>query len=209
MVGSDAAGFIEDAMSNAANRLILQRLPALALPDAWLVAGCLFQAVWNRQAGRTASAGIKDYDLFYFDPTDLSERGEQMVDARVQAVLGDLGVTVEAKNQARVHVWYPEWFGFPYPALTSARDGIDRFLVSGTCVGMQPGAGDSPTLYAPYGLADLYRGILRPNPLCDHRSLFLKKADSYRQRWYWLQIDLQPMPLADGRRPGESASDVG
>ena len=43
-------------------------------------------------------------------------------------------------------------------------------------------------LYAPYGLDELYCGILRPNPLMDHRELFRQKAASYRDRWHWLQI---------------------
>lgn len=184
------ARFIDDALRNRNNRLILARLPSLQLPDAWLVAGCLFQTVWNLQAGRAPGAGIKDYDLFYFDPGDLSAQAESAVAARVQACCRDLGVVVEAKNQARVHTWYADWFGCPYPALTSSRDGIDRFLVPCTCVGLRPDpdGGASPLLYAPYGLADLYRGVLRPNPLCDHRVLFRRKAGSYRARWDWLQL---------------------
>lgn len=184
------ARFIADALQNPANAAILQRLPALALPDAWLVAGCLFQTVWNLQTGRAPATGIKDYDLFYFDGADLSEAAEARVGQRVEAALADLGVTIEAKNQARVHTWYPQWFGHPYPPLTSARDGIDRFLVPCTCVGLQPAAGPGglPRLYAPNGLEDLYAGILRPNPLCDHRGLYREKAHSYRARWPWLQL---------------------
>ena len=185
----DAAQFTADVLRNTSNRAILQRLPGLGLPDAWLVAGCLFQSVWNQHTGRDCAAGIKDYDLFYFDATDLSEAAEAAVGARVSVSCADLGVLIETKNQARVHTWYPQWFGHPYPALTSARDGIDRFLVRCTCVGLQlTREHDAPSLYAPYGLADLYAGILRPNPLCDHRDLFLEKARSYQARWPWLQI---------------------
>lgn len=180
--------FITEALQNPHNQEILQRLPSLQLPDAWLVAGCLFQTVWNLQSGRAPTAGIKDYDLFYFDGSDLSEQAEAAVGARVDASLGDLGVTIEAKNQARVHTWYPQWFGKPYAPLHSSRDGIARFLVPCTCVGLQPGAGGTPVLYAPYGLDALYGGILRPNPLIDHRALFRQKAASYRARWEWLQI---------------------
>ena len=182
--------FITDILRNEANRSILERLPSLGLPDAWLVAGCLFQTVWNQHTGRAPSAGIKDYDIFYFDPSDLSEAAEAAVGARVDACLADLGVTVEAKNQARVHTWYPQWFGHAYPALRSSRDGIDRFLVPCTCVGLQPAAlaGEPSALYAPNGLFDLYAGLLRPNPLCDHRALFRDKAASYQSRWPWLQI---------------------
>ena len=183
-----SARFVAQALQNPHNRAILERLPALALPDAWLVAGCLFQTVWNLQAGRAPTAGIKDYDLFYFDADDLSEQAETAVGQRVDACLGDLGVTVEAKNQARVHTWYPQWFGRPYPALASARDGIDRFLVPCTCVGLRDASGATASLYAPYGLDELYRGVLRPNPLCDHRELFRAKARSYHARWDWLQI---------------------
>ena len=182
--------FVTDILSNRTNHQILERLPALGLPDAWLVAGCLFQTVWNLQSGRSPGTGIKDYDLFYFDRTDLSEAAEAAVATRVDACLADLGVLVEAKNQARVHTWYPRWFGHAYPALTSSRDGIDRFLVPCTCVGLQPSAQGigGPALYAPYGLEDLYAGLLRPNPLCDHRTLFRDKALSYQSRWPWLRI---------------------
>lgn len=182
--------FIADALQNPVNGAILQRLPALGLPDAWLVAGCLFQTVWNLHTGRPPASGIKDYDLFYFDGADLSAQSEALVGERVEAAFADLEVTIEAKNQARVHTWYPQWFGHPYPALTSARDGIDRFLVPCTCVGLQAPAGHTgqPSLYAPNGLDDLYAGILRPNPLCDHRLLYRAKARSYQVRWPWLQL---------------------
>lgn len=183
-----AAQFIDQALQNRNNRLMLERLPALGLPDAWLVAGCLFQTIWNLQAGRPPTAGIKDYDLFYFDAADLSEQAESAVGARVDAFFGDLGVTVEAKNQARVHTWYPAWFGQPYPELGQTRDGIDRFLVPCTCVGLNDASGAPNSLYAPYGLDELYRGVLRPNALCDHRALFRAKAQSYRARWDWLRI---------------------
>src|SRR5262245_15098532 len=105
--------FVADLLKNRHNRAILERWSTLALPDAWLVAGCLFQTIWNLQAGRSAEADIKDYDLFYFDPADTSEAGESRVQARIDELLGDLDVTIEASNQARVHLWYESYFGEP------------------------------------------------------------------------------------------------
>jgi hypothetical protein len=116
--------FLADILTNPHNRVILERWSALALPDGWLVAGCLFQTVWNLRSGRSPAADIKDYDLFYFDEDDMSEAGERRVQAQVDAVLGDLGVTIEASNQARVHLWYESYFGHPYEPLRSACDGI-------------------------------------------------------------------------------------
>ncbi len=183
--------FVSETLQNPHNATILERLPFLGLPDAWLVAGCLFQTVWNLQSGLAPTANIKDYDLFYFDASDLSETAEQAVQDRVTTLFTDLPITVEAKNQARVHLWYEHWFGYPYAPLKATRNGIERFLVPCTCVGLQP-ADESglkaPKLYTPHGLDELYAGLLRPNPACPHLPLFKAKAESYRERWPWLTI---------------------
>jgi hypothetical protein len=139
--------------------------------------------IWNLQAGRAPEADIKDYDLFYFDAGDTSQAGEHDAQVRVDEVLGDLGITIKASNQARVHLRYESHFGRPYEELRSACDGIDRFLVLATRIGIRPGE-----IYAPGGLAPLYEGALTMNPLTPHRDLFEQKASSYRARWPWLQI---------------------
>ena len=175
--------FCAHVAMNPVNRAILSRWDLLDLPDSWLVAGCLFQTVWNIQSGRSPDAGIKDYDIFYFDPGDLSESAEAQVQARMASLLGDLGVVIEVANQARVHQWYPKHFGQPYPALTSAADGIRRFLVLETCVGVRPNG-----CIAPYGLTGLYEGTLTSNPLMPYATLFRQKVASYCQRWDGLRI---------------------
>lgn len=179
--------FIEDVQRNAYNRTILERLPSLDLPDAWLVAGCLFQTVWNLQCGRPPEAGIRDYDLFYFDGSDLSAAAEHAVADRVQRCFSDLPIVLEAKNQARVHTWYEDYFGAPYAPSRRSRDGIDRFLVDCTCVGLQPGI-EGPVLYATFGLQALYAGELRPNPNCHQPALYVRKATDYVARWSGLTM---------------------
>lgn len=179
--------FLRDALRNRFNAELLQRLPALNLADAWLVGGCLFQTVWNLQDGRAAHAGIRDYDIFYFDPGDLSEAAEQAVQQQAERLLGDLGVRLELKNQARVHTWYAAYFGQLCPPLKSACDGVDRFLVGSTSVALQPGP-QHPSVYAPYGLDDLYAGVLRANPRVEHGPLYLQKARDYQARWPWLSL---------------------
>jgi hypothetical protein len=181
--------FIAKVLENPYNRKVLERLPQLKLPDSWLVAGSLFQTVWNLRAGLPPAALIKDYDIFYFDPTDLSEAGELEIERKTRALFADLPIVIEVKNQARVHMWYEDWFGHSYSALKSSRDAIDRFLVTCTCVGLAPGeAGAPPELYAPNGVQELESGVLRPNPKCDHPDLFQAKAASYRERWPWLRL---------------------
>jgi uncharacterized protein len=172
------ARFLSDVTRNPVNAAILTRWDAVGLPDAWLVAGCLFQTVWNLRCGRVPTDGIRDYDLFYFDGADTGEAAERSAQARVAGLFDDLGVTVEVANQARVHQWYPSFFGRPYEPSISTRDGIGRFLVRETCVGVQPGL-----CHAPYGLGGIYAGTLTPNPRVPYPELFARKVASYRARW--------------------------
>ncbi|VVO55714.1 hypothetical protein PS858_00515 [Pseudomonas fluorescens] len=175
---------IEMAMTNPANAEIARRLPALGMNQCMLTAGCLFQAVWNHQSGRPAAWGIKDYDVFYFDE-DESWDAENEVILAARALFHDLDVNIEIKNQARVHRWYERRFGRPYPKLKSAKDGIDRYLIAGTCIGLDVVSGE---VYAPYGLGDVADGLLRINPLNHQPDLFVQKAESYQARWPWLTI---------------------
>jgi hypothetical protein len=180
-----AEAFLHEVAQNPVNAALLRRLPDLGVPDCFLTAGCLFQAVWNRLSGRAADWGVKDYDVFYFDPTDLSWDAEDAVIGRARSLFADLDVTIEVKNQARVHLWYPQRFGAPYPALTSSRDGIDRYLIACTCVGIEVATG---ALYAAGGLQEVYDGILRINPVNRQTLAFRAKAASYQSRWPWLRI---------------------
>ncbi|WP_308811802.1 nucleotidyltransferase family protein [Stutzerimonas azotifigens] len=179
-----ASGLIDAALTNPINVTLLERLPSLSLPQCVLTAGCLYQAWWNRQAGLPPHWGVKDYDLFYFDH-DLSWEAEDRVIRQVAALTADLGVTVEVKNQARVHLWYPQRFGLAYPQLNSSREGVDRYLVACTCVAIDVVSGE---LYAPFGLNELDHGLLRCNPLTPQPELFAGKAESYRARWPWLTL---------------------
>lgn len=180
-----AGTFVEWAMANPTNAVLIERLPRLGLRQCFLTAGCLYQAIWNRRCGRPAQSGIKDYDVFYFDDGDLSWDAEDAVIRQAQALFGDLGVSVEVKNQARVHLWYERRFGAAYPALCSAKDGIDRYLVRCTCVGLDVITGE---LYAPNGLQEIWDGILGINPMNPQPELFRRKAEDYRVRWPWLTI---------------------
>src|SRR5579859_5672445 len=176
---------LDCALADPINGEILRRLPELRLEQAHLVAGCIYQAVWNRLGGFAPGAMVKDYDVFYFDGTDLSYEAEDAVIRRAAMLFADLGVEIELKNQARVHLWYPQRFGASYPQLRSTRDGIDRYLVACTCIGIAVGTGE---IYAPYGLDELWDGILRPNPINLQPGRFREKAESYQARWPWLRI---------------------
>ena len=94
------ADFLSAILDNSFNRELLRRLPDLAMGQCHLVAGCLYQTLWNRISGNAPDWGIKDYDVFYFDE-DLSWEAEDRVIRRVAETTADLPVIIEVRNQAR------------------------------------------------------------------------------------------------------------
>jgi len=158
----NADEFLATALRNPINDAIAVELLALALPDAWIVSGCLVQTAWNVLTKRNLDYGIKDYDIFYFD-LDTSWQAENAIIRRWEGLSAKLGVSIEIRNQARVHLWYPQKHGLPYPALQSSTQGIDRFLTKNTKVGIRPNK-HGHGIYAPDGFDDIANMIVRPNP---------------------------------------------
>jgi hypothetical protein len=182
MAAMDRDRFLALALKNPVNVTIIDELARLALPDAWLVAGCLAQTVWNVLTNRAVDHGISDYDAFYFDP-DTSWKAEDAVIRKLQAGLGHLGVKVEIRNQARVHLWYPDKHGVPYPPLMRATDGIDRFLTQNTQVGVRR-ADDGYEVYAPHGFDDIAGLIARPNRNPNFSvASYAAKAERWKTLW--------------------------
>lgn len=160
----------------------------LGLPD-WLVfSGAIYQPVLNHLTGRDPDHGIKDYDLAYFDASDISYDAEDVVIRRVAAAYEPpLRELVEVRNQARVHVWFEGKFGEPYPALASSAEALERFASPMFAVGVRLERDDALTVVAPFGLEDLFALRLRPNPRRPNRA-FARVAASAAARWPELRI---------------------
>jgi hypothetical protein len=183
------AEFAALVLHNPVNAAILQRLPSFGLQDWWLVSGCLFQTVWNIRTGQDVQHGIRDYDLFYFDP-DISYDAEDAVIRHVRKACADVSAAIEVRNQARVHLWYGEKFGTAYPPLNRASDGIDRFLMSCAQVGIRV-RDKSYDIYAPAGFDDLANMIVRPNRMPNFQA---ERYDAKAARWkaLWPQLTVLP-----------------
>ncbi len=186
-VAMDRDRFLALALQNPVNVAIIDELQQLKLPDAWLVSGCLVQTVWNALTDRAIDHGIADYDVFYFDP-DTSWDAEDSVIRTLQARLAHLGATIEARNQARVHLWYSAKHGLPYPPLTCSTDGIDRFLTQNTQIGIRR-AGDGYDVYAPHGFDDVAGLIARPNPGANFSAKnYVAKVARWKALWPELTV---------------------
>ncbi len=170
----------------------LERARAMDLPDCWLVSGAIYNRVWNALTGRPAEYGIKDLDLFYFDP-DTSWEAEDQVIRRAAEIFAP-EPPVELRNQARVHLWYKDHFGEAYAPLTSSREGIDRFAAKTHSVGVRLVADGALEIYAPYGLGDIFAMRVVPNTLLNNRATHEAKAA--RQKALWPELEVLPWPGA-------------
>nr|WP_295107876.1 nucleotidyltransferase family protein [uncultured Caulobacter sp.] len=147
---------------------VLNTVRDLDLPDWMIFSGAIYQPVWNHLTDRDPAYGIKDYDVAYHDDSDTSYEAEDVVIQRVAAAFEPpLRELVEVRNQARVHLWFAKKFGAdePYPPLEDSAAALKRFVATAFCVGVRLEKDDSLSVWAPFGLEDLFAMRLRPNPL--------------------------------------------
>jgi hypothetical protein len=132
--------------------------------------------------GFRLTQNIQDYDLAYFDSTDLSEEAEESCIRKAQSVLGDLGVAIDVKNEARVHLWYGKHFGDAIRPYRSIEDAIASWPATATSIGVRYEGDGNFTVYAPFGLGDLLSMIVRPNR--KQVEYFLTRDESTRREAY-------------------------
>jgi len=165
---------------------ILKKAASLAMANWYMGAGCIAQTVWNLLHGFAPTFGIRDYDLVYYDASDLSLEAQMLYQGRANKLFSCLPATVEVQNEARVHLWYAEHFGYEIEPYESAEAAIKSWPTTATCVGVTAGEGGLH-VYAPFGLTDLFNMIVRPNKLQITRELYEVKTERWARLWPKLQ----------------------
>lgn len=155
-------------------------------PEAWLAAGCINQLVWNHLSGQPATAHFKDWDIVYFDP-DLRASTEARWRARLQAAFPAL--TLDVKNQARVHLWYAERFGAAQAVqpLKSMAEALQTWPTTATATAARWHQNHWEIL-APFGLEDLFMARVRPNPVRVSAAVYAAKTARWQACWPMLEI---------------------
>jgi uncharacterized protein len=168
---------------------VLETVRALELPDWLIFSGAVYQRVLNHLTGRSGDYGVKDYDLGYFDPSDISYEAEDIVIRRVAAAFAEpLRTQVEVRNQARVHVWFEAHFKEPYTALSSTAEAMERFVSPMFAVGIRLEPSGDFRIEAPFGLSDLFDLRLRPNPKRPSDG-FGRTAAGVTSRWPEVRVE--------------------
>jgi hypothetical protein len=133
---------------------ILRLVQSLGLPDCWIAAGFVRNAVWDFLHGRSTRKPSGDIDVIWFD----SKRIGRDVDLQLEGRLMDLDSSVKwsVKNQARMHSGNGD---APY---LSANDAMRYWPETATAVGVRYNHADDLEISAPLGLEDLFGAIVRP-----------------------------------------------
>jgi uncharacterized protein len=152
-------------------------------PD-WLVcAGAIRDAVWDALHDRPPTALPRDVDLGFFDSRDLNAERDEAVEAALRARAPAL--PWEAKNQAAVHLWYPQRFGLAVPPFRSCAEAVATFPETAACVGVRLLVDDDMLVVAPHGLGDLLGCVCRHNPARVPPGVYERRVaeKGWRERW--------------------------
>lgn len=165
---------------------VMEGCQSLGLEDYYIGAGCVAQTVWNYQMGNPLLTGISDLDFVYFD-ADVSPEAEDAVIRMLRERFADCPLRLDIKNQARVHLWYRDRFGYDIPAYPSLEAAIDTWPTTATAIGVRL-EGDGLRVYAPFGLDDLLSRTVRPNKAQITEAIYDKKVGRWREVWPSLTV---------------------
>jgi len=126
----------------------------LDLPDCWIAAGFVRNAVWDALHGRDATLPDNDVDVIWFDPAcDDPQRDKELESALSHA---EPAIDWSVKNQRRMHIRNGDK---PYRSATEAM----RFWPeTATAVAARRRGGSDIEIASPLGLDDLLGLVLRP-----------------------------------------------
>ncbi|KAH0837401.1 hypothetical protein FOPE_05151 [Fonsecaea pedrosoi] len=135
--------------SNPSLMTVLTRAAALNLPNWYLAGGAVSQTIWNTVSKLPPETGILDYDLVYYENSDLSYEAEDLAIQAGKRHFADVPVEVEIRNQARVHLWYEQKYGVTCQPHASVEAGIDTWISTSAMLGVRIDEAGEWIVYAP------------------------------------------------------------
>jgi hypothetical protein len=130
---------------------------------------------------------INDVDWVYFDDQDLSAESVNRTEQMVRSHFADIPLKFDVKNQARVHVWYKERFGYEIKPYTSIKAAVQTWPTTATSVAITNSSGGL-RLFAPFGLDDLLSLTVRANKAQITEGIYLAKVERWKKCWPSLRI---------------------
>ncbi|MEK7434119.1 MAG: nucleotidyltransferase family protein [Cyanobacteriota bacterium] len=154
--------------------------------EYYIGAGVINQTIWNYLSNFELNYGIKDLDFVYFDK-NITEEEEKILNEKINTLGKDLNLEIDIKNQAKVHFWYKNKFGFEIEAYESLESAINTWPTTATAIGVRKEK-NKLKIYAPYGLNDIFSKTVRPNKILITENIYEKKYQRWLEKWEDLKI---------------------
>ncbi len=154
----------------------LRAARAIDLPQWFLAAGFLRNAIWDHLHHKVGMTPLNDIDLVYFDTQDLSHATELSYQEQLNQQLPD--VNWEVRNQARMHLNHGH---YPY---RNSEHAIAQWVEIPTCVGVRLEHNEQLTIYAPFGLEANWSLQIAINPNFPQPDVLIQRIT----KKHWLTI---------------------
>ena len=159
---------------------VLPAISQLNLPDWWLAGGALRNTVWRSIFGENCKLFIKDFDIAFYDKT-----GDRNQELAAKATLTNLfpNRLFDVKNQASFARWRSG-----RKTYSSTEDGIKNWLHTTAAIGVRLDNLGEWEFFTPYGLNDLFNGIIRATPANIDNPDARRKAEEFLQKCPCLRL---------------------
>jgi len=143
-------------------------------PPNWFVGGGVIRnIVWDKLHGYEIPTPLKDIDVAIYDTENLSSHRDNLIQQELEKYLPN--ENWEVTNQAAVHLWYENCFGFKVDPCKSCEDAIGTWPETATSIGVRLLEDDSLLIISAYGLDDLFNLVLRRNKKRITQEIFLER----------------------------------
>jgi hypothetical protein len=175
MIDRPLPHLVSEALASGWQRDVLRAVRELGLPDAWVAAGFVRNAVWDLLHLRAEPTPLADIDvLFYLDAPDHAY-DEQAYEAKLREWLPQH--TWQVRNQARMH----HVNGFE--PFRSSADAMCHWVETPTAIGLAMDKLDNLRINAPLGVGDLLGLRIQPGPMFRGSLLPVYRDRVRRKGW--------------------------
>lgn len=169
----------------------------------YIGAGAIAQTIWNIQTNRPVDYGIDDIDIVYYNSKNIEEKHEKEIVEHLNQKLEEYPLWIDVKNEARVHLWYRNKFGYDIEPYESIEDAIDTWPTTATSLGISKISEKCWEIYAPFGLMDVFNMKIVANNRQITKEIYDIKVKKWAQKWPELDVvkwDNKLVPFVEDKK---------